>query len=171
MDTGEFLAKQEILNHISRKNLLDNVFQPKESFTFPTKQFHGCFRSFNCKLWTKRYPFLVYSRSIDSLFYLSCVLVLFGASSTSLFNKLPGFSKSHKTEGKTEEHSNTSSHKESMSTLEDFKARLSNPDLTVPFSFDSERRQRIENSNEILLWIIEVIITCGKQCLPPRKNT
>ena len=51
LDIAEFLAKQEILNDISRKNLLDNVFQPEERFTFPTKQLHGCFRSFNFKLW------------------------------------------------------------------------------------------------------------------------
>ena len=53
-----------------------------------------------------------------------------------------------------------------MSKLEAFKARFSNLDLTVPFSFDNERQQRIKNDNEILRWVIEVIITCGKQCLP-----
>ena len=74
---------------------------------------HGCFRSFNCKLWTKRYLFFVYSRSMDSVFYLSCVL--FARLSTSLFNKLPGFSRWHKTGEKTEEHYNTSTHKENMS--------------------------------------------------------
>ena len=47
LDIGEFLAKQEIINDIGRKNLLDNVFQPEEGFTFPTKQLHGCFGSFN----------------------------------------------------------------------------------------------------------------------------
>ena len=85
---------------------------------------------------------------MDSVFCLSCVL--FATSSTSLFNKLPGFSKWHKTGEKTEEHNNTSTHKESMSKLEDFKARFSNPDLTIPFSFDNERQQRIENNTEIL---------------------
>ena len=53
-----------------------------------------------------------------------------------------------------------------MSKLEAFKARFSNLDLTVPFSFDNERQQRIKNDNEILRWVIKVIITCGKQCLP-----
>ena len=105
---------------------------------------------------------------MDSVFCLSCVL--FATSSTSLFNKLPGFSKWHKTGEKTEEHNNTSTHKESMSKLEDFKARFSNPDLTIPFSFDNERQQRIENNTEILRWVIEVIITCGKQCLPLRAH-
>ena len=168
MDIGEFLAKQEILNDISRKNLLGNLFQPEEGFTFPTKWLHGCFRSFNFKLWTKQYPFLVYSRSMDSAFCLSCVL--FATSLTSLFNKSPGFSNWHKTGEKTEEHNNTSAHKESMSKLEDFEARFSNPDLTIPFSFDKERQQRIENNTEILRWVIEVIITCGKQCLPLRAH-
>ena len=139
-----FFAKQEILNNISRKNLLDNVFQPEEDFTFPAKQFHGCFRPFNYKLWTKRYPFLVYSRSMDSVFCLPCVL--FATSSISLFNKLPGFSKWHETGEKTEEHNNTSTHKGSMLKFEDSKARFSNPDLKVPFSFDNERQQRIENN-------------------------
>ena len=53
-----------------------------------------------------------------------------------------------------------------MSTLEDFKPWFSNPDLTVPFSFDNERQQRIENDTEILRSVIEVLITCGKQRLP-----
>ena len=147
LDIEEFLAKQEILNDVSRKDLLDNVFQPEEGFTFPTKWLHGCFRSFNFKLWTKRYPFLVYNRSMDSVFCLSCVL--FATSSTFLFNKLPGFSNQHKTGEKTEEHNNTSTHKESMSKLEDFEARFSNPDLTIPFSFDKERQKTIENNTEI----------------------
>ena len=68
------LVKKEILNDISRKNLLYNVFQPDEGFTFPTKQLHGWFRSFNFKLWTEGYPFLVYSRSMDSVFCLLCIL-------------------------------------------------------------------------------------------------
>ena len=68
LDIREFLVKKEILNDISRKNLLYNVFQPDEGFTFPTKQLHGWFRSFNFKLWTEGYPFLVYSRSMDSVF-------------------------------------------------------------------------------------------------------
>ena len=70
---------------------------------------------------------------------------------------------------KTEEHNNTSTHKESMSKLEDFKARFSNPDLTVPFSFDNEREQRIENNTDILRWVIEVIII-GKQCVRLRAH-
>ena len=57
-----------------------------------------------------------------------------------------------------------------MSKLEDFEARFSNPDLTIPFSFDKERQQTIENNTEILRWVIEVIITCGKQCLPLRAH-
>ena len=57
-----------------------------------------------------------------------------------------------------------------MSKLEDFKAEFSNPDLTVLFSFDNERQQRIENNTEILRRVIEVIITCSKQCLPLRPH-
>ena len=116
----QVLAKQEILNDVSKKSLLDNVFQVEEGFTFSTEQLHGCFRSFNFKLWTKQYPFLVYSRNMDSVFCLSCVLL--ATSSAFLFNNIPGFSKWRKTGEKTEEHDNTSTQKESMSKLEDFKA-------------------------------------------------
>ena len=105
---------------------------------------------------------------MDSVFCLLCVL--FATSSTSLFNTLPGFSMWHKTGEKTEEHNNTSTQKESMSKLDDFKARFSNHDLTVPFSFDNERQQMFENNIEILRWVIEVIITCGKQRLPLRAH-
>ena len=87
-----------------------------------------------------------------------------------MFNKLPGLSKWCKTGEKTEEQNNTSTLKESMSKLEDFKARFSNPDLTVSFSFDNERQQMIESNTEILRWVIEVIITCGKQCLSLRSH-
>ena len=57
-----------------------------------------------------------------------------------------------------------------MSKLEDFKAEFSNPDLTIPFSFDNERQQRIENNTEILRRVMEVFITCGKQCLLLRAH-
>ena len=85
---------------------------------------------------------------MDSIFYLLCVL--FATLSTSLFNKLPGFSKWHKTGEKTEEHNNTSAHKENITKLEDFKPWYSDPDWTMPFSFDNERQQSIENNIEIL---------------------
>ena len=81
LDIGEFLSKQEILNNISRKNLMDNVFQTEEGFTLTAKQLYGCFRSFRFKLWTKQYTFLVYGRSMDSLVCFSGIL--FAASSTS----------------------------------------------------------------------------------------
>ena len=149
---------------LSRKNLLENVFQPRKALL--SQQLNCCFRSFNFKLWTKRYPLLVFYRSKDHVFCLSCVLL--ATSSTSLFNNLPCFSKWNKTREKTEEHSNTSTHKESTSQLEDLKAWFSNADLNVPFSFDNERQQRIEKNTKIFRWVIEVIITCGRQCLPPR---
>ena len=57
-----------------------------------------------------------------------------------------------------------------MSKLDNFKTSFRNPDLTVRFPFDNERQQRIENNTEILRWVIEVIITCGKQCLPLRAH-
>ena len=57
---------------------------------------------------------------MDYLFCLPCVL--FAASSISLFNKLLGFSKWHKMGEKTEEHNNTSTHKESISKIAGFKA-------------------------------------------------
>ena len=57
-----------------------------------------------------------------------------------------------------------------MSKLEDFKVEFSNLDVTVRFSFDNERQQRTENNTEILRRVIEVIITCGKECLPLRPH-
>ena len=57
-----------------------------------------------------------------------------------------------------------------MSKIEDFKARFSDPNLTIPFSFDNERQQMIGNNTKILRWVIEVIITCGKQYLPLRAH-
>ena len=69
-----------------------------------------------------------------------------------------------------EEHNNTSTHKESVSKLEDYKVQFNNPDLTIPFSFDNKRQQRIANNTEILRWVIKVIKTCGKQCLPLREH-
>ena len=123
-DIGEFLAKREILNDTSRENLLDNVIQPEEVFTFPTKQLHCCFKSFNFKLWTKRYPFLAYSRSMDSEFCLSWAL--FATSLTSLFSKLPGFSKWHKSGQKTKEHNNNSTQKKICQNL-----KISKLDLVI----------------------------------------
>ena len=55
-----------------------------------------------------------------------------------------------------------------MSKREYFKARFSNPDLTETFSF--ERQQIIENNTKILRWVMEVIITCDKQCLLLRAH-
>ena len=49
-----------------------------------------------------------------------------------------------------------------MSKLKDFRARFTNPDLTVTFLFDNGKR--------FLSRVIEVYITCGKQRLSLRAH-
>ena len=149
---GKILNSKRYKALLDRRNLLD--WQCAS-----TRGRLGCFRSLHFKLWAKWYIFLVYSRSMVPVFFLLCIL--FTTTSISLW---------HKTGKKAEKHNNTSTHKENMSKLENFEAELSNPDLTIPFSFDNQRQQRIENNTEILVWVIEVIIICGKQCLPWRAH-
>ena len=49
-----------------------------------------------------------------------------------------------------------------MSKRKDFRARFTNPGLTVTFLFDNEKR--------FFSRVIEVYITCGKQCLSLRAH-
>ena len=148
-------------------NLLDNHFKPDKNFEFPRKLLHGCKRSFSHK-WIMKYPFLAYSRYLDALFCLPCVL--FSKSKENNFTKIPGFSKWYKTGEKVEEHSSSSVHDRSMSRLEEFKERLQNPRSTVPYTTDKTLQQRVEHNTKVLKWIIEVVLSCGKQCLPLRGH-
>ena len=114
------------------------------------------------------YPFLAYSRYLDTLFCLPCVL--FSKSKENNFTKIPGFSKWYKTGEKVEEHCSPSVHDRSMSKLEEFKEKFQNPQSTIPYTTDKTLQQRVEHNTEVLKWIIEVVILCGKQCLPLRGH-
>ena len=76
LDIGAILSKiggSVISNDIFVMDLLDNHFKAADKFEFPQKRLHGCNRSFNYK-WFMKYPFLVYSKCLDSVFCLPCVL-------------------------------------------------------------------------------------------------
>ena len=115
-----------------------------------------------------KYPFLVYSRYLDALFCLPCVL--FSKSKENNFTKISGLSKWYKTGEKVEEHCSSSVHDRSMSRLEEFKGRFQNPQSTILYTTDKTQQERVEHNTKRLKWIIEVVILCGKQCLPLRGH-
>ena len=73
----------------------------------------------------------------------------------------------YQTGEKVEKHC-SSVHDRSMSRLEEFKERFQNPHSTIPYTTDKTLQQRVEHNTEVMKWIIEVAILCGKQCLPLR---
>ena len=93
-DIGAALSnnKFNICSDEARINLVKKHFKPDHLFDFPRKQLHGCNRSFNIK-WLETYPFLVYSKFLDSVFCLPCTLFTDTSDSKNSFSKLPGFSK------------------------------------------------------------------------------
>ena len=54
--------------------LLKNHFKPGPAFVFPTSYMAGCNRSFKLE-WLSRFPWLVYSQTLDGGFRLPCALV------------------------------------------------------------------------------------------------
>ena len=141
-DIGELLSKSDgggiNFDDNLRINLLDNYFKPDKNFEFPGN-----------------------GRSIC----LPCVL--FSKNKENNFTKIPSFSEWYKSGEKDEEHCSSSVHDRGMSRLEEFKERFQNPQSTIPYSTDKTLQQRAEhNTEEVLKWIVEVVILCGKQCLP-----
>ena len=70
IDIGEILSKNDgggiTFDDNLRINLRNNHFKPDKNFEFPRKLLHGCKRSFSHNL--------AYSRYLDALFCLPCVL-------------------------------------------------------------------------------------------------
>lgn len=148
---------------------MDNHFKPDEKFEFPRKLLHGCNRSFNNK-WLKKYPFLAYSKCLDSAFCLPCVLFAPDEKKENSFTKLPGFSNWHKTGEKASDHCNSTVHIDSMVKSESFKRRFQEPQSTMPYVLDTTRQEKIERNSKIVKWIIKVTLLCGKQCIPLRGH-
>ena len=57
------------LDEATKYRILTSHFHPVDDFKFPQQFQHGCNRTLNID-WLKKYPFLVYSKSTNSLFCL-----------------------------------------------------------------------------------------------------
>lgn len=68
------------------------------------------------------------------------------------------------------EHCNTSLHHNKMLQLDDFKRRFQTQETSLPSLLDKSRNERIQQNTEVMKWVIQVIILCGKQCLPLRGH-
>ena len=89
------------LDEATKYRILTGHFHPDDDFKSPQQFQHGCNRTLNID-WLRKYPFLVYSKSKNSLFCLPCAL--FSENGRSKFVKGDGFTKFFRIKEKIEVH-------------------------------------------------------------------
>ena len=57
-----------------------------------------------------------------------------------------------------------------MADAEDLIQRFQKPSMTIPYSFDDTKENRVSKNREILKWVIKMIILCGKLCIALRGH-
>ena len=117
--------------------------------------------------WLKKYQFLVYSKSKNSLLCLPCAL--FFENRRSKFVKGDGFTKFLKIKEKIEVHVG-SQHSDCIEKAVGLKKRFENPEDAFPYLTDSLKAANVRKNREILKWLIKVNILCAKQCIPFRGH-
>ena len=129
---------------------------------------NGCNREFKSS-WLKKYNWLVYSPSLDSVLCLHCTLFSDNRKTKGALVNRP-FNKWTKISSELADHANNAYHSRAMSASKLFVDCINKPELTLPDRFDTTRRQRRVENRHILKMIIKAILFCGKQCIALRGD-
>lgn len=177
-DIGQFvqatMSVSEVTNCI--KNLsdaqkliyLDEHIAIPSNYTFPSVYLNGCNRSFKYS-WLEKYPYLVYSPSLDAVFCKYCVLFSHERSVKAALVNLP-FTNWTRCSDAFRDHSCSKLHTDAVHKSNVFKESLENS-TQIPVVLDAQIQQLVAQNRTILKYIVDAIIFCGKQCIALRGDS
>lgn len=162
MTPADVIARIESLSQGQKYNLLQSHYNPSSDYTFPSVHMNGCNRSFSPH-WLKRYSWLVYSPKLDGVFCIYCALFgkqryLKGALVNAPFTRWTKLSECLKA------HATGSHHCDAHNAGRTFCESLEQPEVTLPYILDEQRKQRMSDNRHILALICKAVLHCGRQC-------
>jgi hypothetical protein len=173
-DIGFQLSLNSPLTDETKHSLLAKPFRPDRKYTFPVHHDkNGAVRRFMAT-WLVQHPFLSYSPYYEGAFCSACSLfspsasnqsaVLFVHYPCSRFHHLKHFTKLIQTHLKSE------NHKLAILRATNFVRTFENPSFSIDDQLDRNRIEVVERNKSILLSIIKVVITCGRQNIALRGH-
>ena len=168
MDVSKIESAIKSLTPGQKYHLLKHQFKPDATFVFPTTEMSGFNRSFQYA-WLKRFPWLVYSKSLDGGFCLPCALFAKNRQSLRVLVNNP-FIKWIKLEEKVDSHKDKQYHRNAQIDADQFLYSVEHPEGTLPVMTECEREKRIQVKPHIVRCIAEGVLYCGRQCIALRGD-
>lgn len=183
-DNGPLETAGEISDYLlyapsdSCKQLLINERMPEKQFVFPVRSYNDhskkngvCKRS--CQpAWLEKYDFLTYSKKLDGLFCLSCVLFptvpRHGTRARLLITE--PFRDWKAAISYVANHSTLDYHRQSMAMMTALQETMKNPKKRIDLSISDKARQTVETNRKILSSIIKCLEYCGRQGIALRGH-
>lgn len=172
-DITQFLVNKGFRKDDNLKlQILQHKLVPSENFVYPSINVNGKKLKFQVQ-WVKEFPWLAYSKKECGVFCKICVLFnnyektgkgsyQNGSLITSPFQKWKNAKE------KFEKHANTSYHKHSFSSAQDFQRVVRKNDIIE--QIDQTVKIEKAKNRAFLKPIIETLIFCGEQELPMRGD-
>ena len=168
MDVSEIESAIKSLTPGQKYHLLKHYFKPDATFVFPTTEMSGFNRSFQYA-WLKRFPWLVYSKSLDGGFCLPCALFAKNRQNLHVLVNNP-FIQWIKLKEKVDGHKDRQYHRNAQIDADQFLHSVEHPEGTLPVMTDSEKEKRIQVNRHIVRCIAEGVLYCGRQCIALRGD-
>jgi hypothetical protein len=148
--------------------LLTEHFVPDKSFSFPKIFSAGCNRCFQLK-WLEKYPWLVYSASLNGGFCKYCTLFVKDRSKLGRLVNKP-FEKWVKVTEILDRHALNSYHINAVSDATEFILSIKNPQKTIDVCLSTKLGNNIQQNRHIVKCCVESVLFCGRQNIALRGD-
>ncbi len=168
MTADEICGAVKSLDKGQMFKLLTGHFVPDRSYLFPIVFSAGCNRRFQVK-WLEKYPWLVYSASLNGGFCKYCTLFVKDRSKLGRLVNKP-FGKWVKVTGILDGHASNSYHINALNDATAFIQSVKNPQKTIDVRLNTELARNIEANRHIVKCCIESVLFCGRQNIALRGD-
>lgn len=163
MDVADVFEILKTLSDKSKVELENRIWRPPKDFSFPKNK-----SNLRCKIeWIEKYKMLMYSKSKDALYCLSCILMDTNKTRSNL-TKPSGFQNWNVAKTRLEKHFNTNH--DSELNLTNLKICLRNPSLSIDATANRMLSATIVRNRRMIRPIIATMITLGKQNIAMRGH-
>jgi len=166
---GEINVCMSKLENSEKYSLLFNHVKPCRT-TLPSRFSNGCNRKFNID-WLRKYPWLRYSPTLDSVFCGPCSVLLSSErrEDKGLLVNRP-FSQWVKLSDTLNSHSKAAYHSDCLQAADILKATIENPNARIDVMQSTALKSKIEENKHILRQIVRAALFLGKQGLAFRGD-
>ena len=134
----------------------------------PRPTSYGCRRKFNTD-WVTKYPWLVYSSTVDGVYCGPCALLCQSRADKSLFVNTP-FSNWVKLSSALANHAKLKYHSKCLQDSDTLKETVDNPNARLDVMVNIALQERLRTNQHVLKEIVRAVLFSTKQGLPLRGH-